>query len=500
MTDRATFLDRVISAISPARGLQRRMAREALHAIDDHYQAAQADRSFRSWLTTGADVNVAVADSVERVRDRCRDLGRNDPYISRAYDVLVAKMIGTGVRPRLPESVPAQTRARTIEAWKRWVDEADLDGLQDLYGLQAQAVRTMVESGMALVRFIPAPDARLRIPWKIQIQEPDFLDLTKNAVLERGGMIINGVEFDGMGRRVAYWLYPEHPGRGLTLGSGLQSQRIEAQFVAPVYRAQRPDQVIGMPWAAPVVTRAKHLDDLADARLKRAKIQACYAAFVTRDDGGVVSASTGQRRREQMAPGMIENLLPGEDVRLAVPPSSEGDEEWQRLILHSIACGMGVTYSQITGDLSQVNYSSMRAGSMDQWDLLDQWQNVILKPMLLNPIWRVFDGVEGSRQRRNSWLSVEWDFPERPLVDPLKDGQAIDAALMAGRRTFKDVVASSGKDPEVHIANLKRERAMLEDLGLPHLLPAMADRAPEAQPAANDDDREDEESEDEASE
>ena len=49
-----------------------------------------------------------------------------------------------------------------------------------------------------------------------------------------------------------------------------------------------------------------------------------------------------------------------------------------RLQLHAIAAGVGLTYELLTGDLSQVNYSSIRAGLIEfrrrmealQWQLL----------------------------------------------------------------------------------------------------------------------------------
>lgn len=467
------WLDRAIAVVNPQAGLKRAMARSALTAIDDRYNAAKIDRGFNDWLSSSSDVNTVVAGDIVRIRNRCRDLGRNDPYISRAYDMIVAKMVGTGIRPRLPGNVPKQTRERTMDSWKRWVDEADLDGLQDLYGLQVQAARTMVESGMALIRFIPDNNPTIRIPWRVQVLEPDFLDLDRNQRLDGGGEIVNGVEFNANGRRTAYWLFPEHPGNGLYISRN-GSLRIESQYVAPLYRATRPDQVIGVPWAAPVVMKARHLDDLNDARVKRAKIQACFAAFITKGDPaaiGPTAVGLDGRRREQISPGMIDYLAPGEEISFASPPSGEGDDEWQKTMLHAIATGVGATYSQVTGDLSQTNYSSMRAGSIDQWALMDQWQHIVLKPMMLNPMWRVFDRIEGTLQRRNDVLSVEWDFPERPLVDPKSDGEAIDAALLAGRRTFKEVISATGKDPEMHIAELRRELEEYADLGLPHLMP-----------------------------
>ena len=67
-------------------------------------------------------------------------------------------------------------------------------------------------------------------PYRI---EADYLDTSRNVLLENGGRIIDGVELDVLGRRVAYWLYQEHPGAQL-FGTSLASRRVPADGVLHV--------------------------------------------------------------------------------------------------------------------------------------------------------------------------------------------------------------------------------------------------------------------------
>lgn len=476
------WLDRAIAAVAPASALRRVAAREALSLfsgrVQNRYDAARPDRSVGDWWTTGSDANAEIGPQLRRIRSRARDLGRNNPYVSRAYDVLTAKIVGAGMRPRLAQGVPDQIRQRTLDAWRQFADEADADGLADLYGLQALAVRIMIESGESLVRFVPAPEEGLRIPLRLRILEPEWVDMDKHQPLEDGGRIIYGVEFGGGATRPrAYWLHSQHPGADLftTRPSMTDSVRVPAALVAPMFRRTRSDQVHGVPWAAPIVMQSRHLDDVNDALLKRAKVQACFAAFVERIDdvemplGDPASDPLG-RRREQIAPGIIEYLRPGEKISFGSPPSSQQDHEWMRMMLHSISAGLGCTYAQMTGDLRDANYSSMRAGYIDQWSVLDQWQQLVVEPMHCRPIWRQFDGYAATQQRRSRLLDVQWDFPERPMVDPVKDGQAQDEALRSGRRTFSEVIAGRGRDPAQHKDELRREQVELDGL-VPHVMP-----------------------------
>jgi lambda family phage portal protein len=496
------FLDKIISSLSPSAGLRRAAARAAIEEMQEarrwqnRYDGAKQDRSTADWFTTGASADSEIGAAMTNLRNKSRDFGRNNPFVSHAYELLAAKMVGTGVRPRLDDSVAPQIRDRTNDLWRYWVDECDADGLDDLYGLQRLIAKTVVESGEALIRFVPMPGTGRRIPYVIRVLEPDYIDHSRTYALpDEQGAVVLGVEYNRQGVRVAYHMFTEHPGADLFTRrrNANNIERVPAEQIAPVFWKTRPEQNRGVPWISPSIMLAKSHDDLNNVRLMRAKIQACFCAYVRKiPDATVISTDSTGKRTQQIQPGMIEYLLPEEDVSFGSPPQSEGDDDWQIMLLHAIAAGCGVTYAQLTGDLRQVNYSSIRAGTLDFWALLDSWQCLMLKPMMCRPIWRYFDTSAGALQSRLTRLNVEWDWPDRPFIDPEKDGNAVDASLLSGRRTFHEVISASGKDPEMHIAELKREREELVGLNLPHLTEALSkvQTVPPANGAAAADDTE----------
>ncbi len=148
------------------------------------------------------------------LRQRARDLVRNNAYATKAVRELVGHGIGTGIIGKAIKSENDPSSSEQIdEAWKIWSQECDAYGQLDFFGLQRQAVRSVIEAGECLVRMRPryASDG-LHVPFQLQMLEPDYLDHNKTEYTKSGGRIIQGVEFDPIGRRVAYWLYPEHPG------------------------------------------------------------------------------------------------------------------------------------------------------------------------------------------------------------------------------------------------------------------------------------------------
>jgi capsid protein len=57
-----------------------------------------------------------------------------------------------------------------------------------------------------------------------------------------------------------------------------------------------------------------------------------------------------------------------------------------RVQLHAIAAGVGLTYELLTGDLSQVNYSSIRAGLLEFRRRMEALQWQLLVPGLCRPV------------------------------------------------------------------------------------------------------------------
>jgi len=134
---------------------------------------------------------------------------------------------------------------RLFEIWARG---CDADGQLDFYGLQTLACREMVEAGEVLVRRRPRrPGDGVMPPVQLQLLEADFLDATRNGALG-AGQAVQGIEFDALGRRRAYWLFGAHPGDAThSLTGGLTSCAVPAREIAHVYEKQRK-QARGVPW------------------------------------------------------------------------------------------------------------------------------------------------------------------------------------------------------------------------------------------------------------
>ena len=280
------------------------------------YEGAKMGRRTDGWVSTGSDANAEIGSARTRLVARSRDLVRNNPYAARAIKALTANVVGCGIVPRADD--------RTDEAWARWADQADAAGRTDFYGLEALICRTLVESGEVLVRRrMRRPSDGMDVPMQLEVLEPDYLDTTKDVsrVEAAGGYIQQGIEFDAIGRRRGYWLFRNHPGsQAIVARSSSESRFIPADEILHIYEPLRPGQIRGVPWFAAAIIKLRDLDEFDEARLIKAKIEACFAAFVTTDDDAAtlgeaeIDPETG-RRIESFEPGMVEYLQPGRDVK-----------------------------------------------------------------------------------------------------------------------------------------------------------------------------------------
>ena len=91
--------------------------------------------------------------------------------------------------PSAPGSSPSLTPARiaTIVAlenlWGEWERKADVTGQMTFYGMQSLAVRSMVESGETVLRFVDRPlDSGLRVPFQLQALESDYIDQYRDGI------------------------------------------------------------------------------------------------------------------------------------------------------------------------------------------------------------------------------------------------------------------------------------------------------------------------------
>jgi lambda family phage portal protein len=450
------WLDKTISWLSPTAGFKRARARHAADMVRG-YEGASRGRRMANWKAGSTDANTEAASAGNRLRDRSRDLVRNNPWAARAVQVIASNTVGTGILP--------QAKNKRLQAlWEMWGDTlaCDADGRHNFYGIQALVMRSVVESGECLVRRRGRRiEDGLPLPFQLQVLEPDYLDIHKDGPIP-GGYMIQGIEFNQVGKRIAYWIYTDHPGNRTGLALASRSTRVPAEDVIHVYRVDRPGQVRGVPWGAPAIVRLRDLADYEDAQLLRQKLAACFTAFVYDNDIG--AGDNNMPLAESLEPGAIEILPSGKEITFANPPAAEGYGEYTANVLRAVAMAYGVTYEALTGNLSNVNFSSGRMGWIEFHRNIECWIWQMLVPQLCGGVWSWF--TQAASMMQYDTAEATWTPPRREMIDPSKELKAMNTAIRSGLTSLSESIRRLGDDPEQVLTELAADLRMLDKLGL----------------------------------
>jgi lambda family phage portal protein len=458
-------LDKIIEIFSPSWASKRQLARLSM----DHarkYDGAAYSRRTSGWYSPSTSSTAEVETAAITLRDRMRELVRNNPWASKAINVIVSNTIGTGIMMSA-KSKNARGNEAAMRLWRSWAETTDCDASRrhNLYGIQNLAMRTVVESGEALI-IRETTTSNTSIPFCLRVCEPDHLDRARDGQVNGGtNRIRQGIEYNEAGIVVAYWIFKEHPGdRLVSFKDSLISVRVPADRVIHVYKEERPGQIRGVPWGASTMIRLRELDDYEDAQLLRQKISACYTAFVVDMDGSLTN--TDSSITEKIEPGAIEILPPGRDIRFASPPSVAGYNDYVSSVLHSVAAGFGITYESLTGDMSQVNFSSGRMGWIEMNRNIESWRWNLLVPQMLDPVWEWF--VNGADLVGQNFATVrpEWTPPRREMIDPKTEIQAIKDSIRSGLMTLSEAQRMFGYDPFKLLTEYSDDLKQLDALGI----------------------------------
>lgn len=434
------------------------------HAVRRFDGAAGGRRGFG--MGTFGRVNSEVSASGATIRSRARHLAANNPWLAQAVANWAGALVGAGIVPT-PRHPDAATRADLTAAFGVWADNADADGRTDFWGLQADVARGLVIDGEAFLHVLPGEDGP-----RLRLLPPELVDESLTREIGNGAVIVNGVEFDADGRRVAYHVLPYRPHD--QFASYAPPVRVPADEIIHVMKPLAAGQVRGVSWLAPAILSASDFDQLCDALLMGAKVAAMHAGFLT-DLNGTAGApydgtETGGIMDSGLEPGTLKRLPVGMDVKFNSPQTIAEIGAFLRLNLQQLAAGLGLPEHLLSGDLSNANYSSLRAGLLPFRQRVEQVQYGVLVPQFLAPVWRqvitfaVLSGDLAAADFESSprAYAAEWLPPAFMQVDPAKQVQADVAELEAGLTSRRKLVAQRGwslEDLDAEIAADPRQTA-----------------------------------------
>ncbi|HEX2656116.1 MAG TPA: phage portal protein [Xanthobacteraceae bacterium] len=489
------------------------------------YAGAIYDRLTEDWkspLTTG---DAEMRTRLRTLRGRARELERNEPYslryLSRLEDniydfhgITFNSMAGEWRKDpktqKLAWVLDEMDSAIIQDAYARWKRDCFVSGDMSLNEGGRLALRSTARDGDMVVKKIV--DSSNEFGCRLQLLEADMIDDMRNEVIRvadqgNGGRVLSevrmGVQVNGYMRPEGYWILKAHPGDQMWWNTdGYLSEFHPAKDFIHPFKRQRITQVRDCTWLHGIMRDLKMLDGYDEAAIVAARTGAAKMGFFTRGYNEPGDGYTGEQPKDgdktmDSEPGLIEDLsgTPGLDFKQWDPAyPHEQYDDFMKVRLRRIGAGLDMSYYAIANDLTEVNFSSIRAGLLEDREhfkaLQTWWIYHFETPVFL--FWLNIALANGSMKDPTTGRALPYSkktkFEEHrfrprrwPWVDPEKDAQANKIAVDNRFKSRDEVIQETSQTNfEEVVAQQGREQQQAEKFGVE--LPPAADSQPEKEP------------------
>jgi lambda family phage portal protein len=458
--------------------------------------ASRALRSMSNWLAAiGSAISDLSGSEQRTLRARSRDAMRNQLLARAALTRCRTNIVGTGLmcRPSVDhealgisadegERLNAQLRAE-FERWAEDPTECDQEATLDFYGLQALALLSAMASGDLFVLTPQELRAGGVTELKLQLIEADRISNPREA--PNTSELVDGIRIQN-GMPLGCWVRNGHPGD--QLGTSLiPSWQYYPYFGDATGRRrvlhvwndkERPGQVRGAPYLAPILEPLKQLERYGNAELTAAVVSAMVTVFIERDanladDNGETIGPLGapdERNAVALGAGAIVDLAPGE--KATTPNTARPNVNFDPFfvaVVKQIGAAIELPLDELLLHYSS-SYSAARAAMLQAWRMytLRRWG---LTQQFCQPVYglAIDEGVAAGRldlpgysdpMRRRAYTRSLWIGPARGAMDELKEIKAARERIDGGvSNEAIETAAMMGEDWNAVYAQRAREIA-----------------------------------------
>ena len=453
------------------------------------YGGAQTGRLLSDWVASATSADAEIKSSIKRLRQRSRQLIRDNAFARNAVRSITSNVIGPSgiklqaqVRQQRGSKLNKKINDQIEMAWREWgrYDSAHTAGRLCFSDIEKLVCSSLCESGEVFVRIVRKPFGRSSIPFSLEILEADQLDDDYNGpARSKKNSWRMGIEHDGFGRPVQYAFLTAHPG-DTPFPSQPGAKRhmlLPAADIIHLFIQERPGQTRGVPWTSSILKPLHQLDGFAESSLVRARASSALMGFITNQEGELDPGGEvyEEERVTSFEPGTFHYLNQNESVTVPDMDSPSGEfEPFMRAMLRQMAAGIGLSYTAISKDYSQSNYSSSRLALIEDREQFKSLQKYFIEVFHS----RVFEAwiemavlsnnldlpnyeSDGDRYKR-----VKWVTKGQPWIDPLREVEALKDAVRCGFKTQREVLAEQGLDLDDVMTSLSEEREIAESYQL----------------------------------
>lgn len=485
------WLDKIVRYVAPVKAAERFKARMTLALANRYTGASRTRRSLSTYLPGDGDADSDLLGDLPLLRQRSRDLLRNNPLSIGAMNTVCTNVVGTGLKLqaridrdflKLSDEKADAWEANVEREFKLWANSTNCDVSRTLNfaGLQRLVFRSTLENGDCFI-LMPYIE-RLNHPYSLSLQVIEADRVCNQNYAANQATLMGGVQKDPQGAPVAYHLLKSHPGQESQHPSTREWFIVPAfgkatgrRNVIHLYAVLRPGQTRGVPYLAPVIESLKQLGSYTDAEVMAAVVSSYFTVFVKSAPGE--SEAFDQKTRSnagdyQLGSGAIVGLAEGEEISTANPgrPNAQFDP-FVQAVLRQIGVALELPFEVLVKHFT-ASYSAARAALLEAWRFFSvkrEWlaQNFcqmvyetwLTEAVLLGRI-QAPGFMQSDPAIRAAYGGAHWIGAAPGQIDPLKEIQAAKERIELGVSTLaRETAALTGEDwQQTHRQALKEQK------------------------------------------
>lgn len=443
----------------------------------------------------GRSINAWLQSDLARIRARSRWLERASPWMGGFKAQALANILGAeGIYAALKvyntEDEPHAGERDKYAERKIWAARTKFEQKKNFTtGKRLDAIdadklivtRTLFDGEIFIVR---KPDFANECGFAWKIIDADYCDINLNRVAPNGNAIKMGIEVDSENAPVAYWFSNRRPtDYSWTPSGGFHHYRVPAEDVIHLYiQTGDPEQLRGIPIVFAAMLMLHREGRYEEAALLNA-VQGAQRNIVYEKDFPEGTTAADIDDLADSDPGVLPDRFESGDsleipygLRAKILESQYPSADFGPFIkamLRGSSASLGMTYMSMTGDVSDANFSSLRAGKDDERQNWMMWQSFFIrnwkqperKEWLYQALRRQLIPLPLARMEKydvTTFVARRW-----ASVNP-KDDAATNQLRLDNREIsiFQVIRETSQKDPEEVMYDIKAGEDLMKELGI----------------------------------
>jgi lambda family phage portal protein len=441
-----------------------------------YFGGAKSTRLSSDWLSQAASIDRKIYADGNTLRARARSLAHENPLMARSISLIRCNVIGsTGIRLQMkvtdPGGTPDDFANKKIEAgWYEWCKKCGTRGESWIEHLILDASSYAVD-GEVFGRIVFGKEGI-----QVEVVDASRIDINLNRKKDKSQNEIRmGIEIDDWGKMTALWVIKQSDIDYRLPWENMRGfyQRIPSSEVFHFFIPTEPGQTRGYPPIAPVMNSLHQLNGLNEAQLVSARAGAAQMAFFKNTGDAKWTGKDSNGNPEMRIEPLSMQVLPtGYELEQFKPEIPDNYEAFSKSIMRNIAVGIGLSVPALTGDLREVNFSSIRAGNAQDQEYFKLIQKLFID-RIVTPIfeaWLNYNLMNGKLglpySKFDKFNSPSWSCKRWPYVNPQQEASANQAEIDMKTKSRTQIVEENGGDIEETFEMIRREEALAVKMGI----------------------------------